>query len=133
VSDTAEAAWLLLGTAPCSGETSGCWCRRTDSGRPRGRFPPRPQLGPRLSETRSDDQELREAEAAGRRLRNSERNCGEGRTREGYSEPTRNESGQRQDDGWYQQQQEAQIHRGSVIVHPALVLIEAAEPGGEDE
>jgi hypothetical protein len=70
---------------------------------------------------------------ARRRLWNSERNCGEGRTREGYREPTRNESGQRQDDGRYQQQQEAQIHEDPVIVHPTLVLIEAAEPGGENE
>jgi hypothetical protein len=98
-----------------------------------GRFPPRPLFGPRLSETRSDDQELREAEAAGRRLRNSKWNCGESRTREGHGKPTRNESGQRQDDSRYQQQQEAQIHEDPVIVHPALVFIEAAEPRGKDD
>ena len=115
------------------GETSGCWCRRADSGRSQGRFPPRPQLGPRLSETRSDDQELREADAARRRLGNSERNCGESRTRETYSDPTRNESSQRQDDSRYQHHQEAEIHEHRVIVHPALTLLEAAEPGGEDE
>jgi hypothetical protein len=106
---------------------------RADSGRSQGRFQPQPQLGPQLSETRSDGQELREAEAARRGLRNSERNCGESRTREGHSEPTRNESSQRQDDHRYQQQQEAQIHEDPVIVHPTLALIEAAEPGGKDE
>jgi Fic family protein len=102
------------------GETSGYRCRRADSGRSQGRFPPRPQLGPGLSETRSDDQELREADAARRGLGNSERNCGESRTRETHSVSTREEPNQRQDDGRYQQQQDAQIHEGPVIVHPTL-------------
>ena len=98
-----------------------------------GRSPPGPQFSPRLSETRSDDQELREADAARRGLRNNKRNCSESRAHEGHNEPTRSESGQRQDDSRYQQHQKAQIHGDPVIVHPTLVLIEAAEPGGEDE
>ena len=72
-------------------------------------------------------------DAARRGLWNSKRNCGESRAREGHNEPARNEAGQRQDYSRYQQQQEAQIHEDPMIVHPALVLIEAAEPGGEDE
>ncbi len=79
------------------GRTSGCWCRQTGSGRSQGRSPARPQL----SETRSDDQELREADTAGRRLRNSKRNCGESRTREGHGELTGNEAGQQQNDSRY--------------------------------
>jgi hypothetical protein len=50
-------------------------------------------LTPRLSETRSDDQELREADAARRGLGNRERNCGESGAPETRGESERKEPG----------------------------------------
>lgn len=115
------------------GETSGCWCRRADSGRSQGRSLPRSQLTPRLSETRSDDQELREADAARRWPGDGKCNEGEGWTSEIHGEPTRKESSQRQDQRRNQQHQEAEIHEHCVLIHPTLALIEAAKPGAENK
>jgi len=88
---------------------------------------------PRLSETRSDDQELREAGTARRGLRDSDRHLGEGRTSEIDGERMREEPLRKQEYRWQEERQEAEVRRNRVIVHAVLALTEAAETGGEDE
>jgi len=75
------------------GATSCHWLGRAHL-RARRRKPCEPaKLTPGLSETRSDDQELREAASTRRRLGDRERNCGERGSPETRGEPVRKEPG----------------------------------------
>jgi len=102
-------------------------------GHRRERTYPRFELTPQLSETRSGDQDLREADEARRRLQNRKRHYRQDRRPKAHNEPARKEPSQKQDHGWNHEHKEAEVHRHSVVVHGALVLIEAAQASGEDD
>jgi len=89
------------------------------------------ELTPRLSETRSDDRELREAASTRRGVGDRERNCGERGSPEARGEPVRKEPGQRKDNRRNQENKGAEILGHRLIAH--AILADTAQTCAEHE